>query len=159
MPNNTKLLTNNFRTARLVYPDLSKSQMAILRDLTLSLGLSLSKGELLWIRDKWYVSHSGLLQIAHRRKCLEIRTTVQEQLTSPSLNRWVFKATVRKSLKETFDGYGDADPSNVSALVQGAEMRVAETRAVNRTLRDCGHAHECGRREVKECRGKHCPTA
>jgi hypothetical protein len=32
-------------------------------------------------------------------------------------------------------GYGDADPSNVSPLVHGAEMRVAETRAVNRALR------------------------
>jgi hypothetical protein len=34
-----------------------------------------------------------------------------------------------------FVGHGDADPSNVSPLVQGAEMRVAETRAVNRALR------------------------
>jgi hypothetical protein len=34
-----------------------------------------------------------------------------------------------------FVGYGDADPSNTSALVRGAEMRVAETRAVNRVLR------------------------
>ena len=34
-----------------------------------------------------------------------------------------------------FVGYGDADPSNVSSLVHGAEMRVAETRAVNRALR------------------------
>jgi hypothetical protein len=34
-----------------------------------------------------------------------------------------------------FVGYGDADPSNVSPRVHGAEMRVAETRAVNRALR------------------------
>jgi hypothetical protein len=34
-----------------------------------------------------------------------------------------------------FVGYGDANPSNISSLVQGAEMRVAETRAVNRALR------------------------
>ena len=34
-----------------------------------------------------------------------------------------------------FVGYGDADPSNVSQLVRGAEMRVAKTRAVNRALR------------------------
>src|SRR5581483_5624204 len=34
-----------------------------------------------------------------------------------------------------FAGYGDADPSNVSPTVRGAEMRVAETRAVNRALR------------------------
>jgi len=36
---------------------------------------------------------------------------------------------------EGYVGHGDADPSNVSALVRGAEMRVAETRAVNRALR------------------------
>jgi len=30
---------------------------------------------------------------------------------------------------------GDANPTNVSLLVRGAEMRVAETRAVNRALR------------------------
>jgi hypothetical protein len=34
-----------------------------------------------------------------------------------------------------FVGYGDADPSNVSIQVHGAEMRIAETRAVNRALR------------------------
>jgi hypothetical protein len=32
-------------------------------------------------------------------------------------------------------GHGDADPSNVSSLMHGAEMRIAETRAVNRALR------------------------
>ena len=32
-------------------------------------------------------------------------------------------------------GFGDADASNVSPLVRGAEMRIAETRAVNRALR------------------------
>ncbi len=34
-----------------------------------------------------------------------------------------------------FVGYGDADRTNTSSLVRGAEMRVAETRAVNRALR------------------------
>jgi hypothetical protein len=35
----------------------------------------------------------------------------------------------------SFAGYGDADPSNVSSMVRGAELRIAETRAVNRALR------------------------
>jgi hypothetical protein len=57
-------------------------------------------------------------------------------LSDAALGRWVFKATVYKSPRSRgFVGYGDADPSNVSALVRGAEMRVAETRAVNRALR------------------------
>jgi hypothetical protein len=56
--------------------------------------------------------------------------------SDPANNRWVFKATVYKSPRSRgFVGYGDADPSNVSSLVHGAEMRVAETRAVNRALR------------------------
>jgi len=53
-----------------------------------------------------------------------------------STGRWVFKATVYKSSgTRGFVGYGDADLSNVSTLVHGAEMRIAETRAVNHALR------------------------
>ena len=52
------------------------------------------------------------------------------------MGRWVFRAKVHKSQSKSLVGYGDADPSNVSPLVRGAEMRVAETRAaVNRALR------------------------
>ncbi len=45
-------------------------------------------------------------------------------------------------------GYGDADPSNVSYLVQGAEMRVAETRAVNRALRKAYGIGICSVEEI-----------
>lgn len=52
------------------------------------------------------------------------------------MGRWVFKATVYPYTgSKGFVGFGDADPSNVSSLVHGAELRVAETRAVNRALR------------------------
>jgi len=65
-----------------------------------------------------------------------MRTSVVKGLSDPATNRWVFRATVYKSPRSRgFVGYGDADPSNVSSLVHGAEMRVAETRAVNRALR------------------------
>src|SRR5439155_26217499 len=51
-------------------------------------------------------------------------------------SRWAFRATVYRSRTcKGFVGYGDADPTNVSPLVRGAEMRVAETRAVKRALR------------------------
>ncbi len=58
------------------------------------------------------------------------------RLCDPVMGRWVFKATVYPSPRSKgFAGFGDADPSNVSSLVHGAELRVAETRAVNRALR------------------------
>jgi hypothetical protein len=45
-------------------------------------------------------------------------------------------------------GYGDADPSNVSSLVRGAEMRVAETRAINRALRKAYGIGLCSVEEI-----------
>ena len=47
-----------------------------------------------------------------------------------------------------FVGYGDAEPSNVSPLVHGAEMRVAETRAVNRALRKAYGIGICSVEEI-----------
>jgi hypothetical protein len=64
------------------------------------------------------------------------------------VGRWVFRATVHKSKSTRFVGYGDADPSNVSALVHGAEMRVAETRAVNRALRKAYGIGICSVEEI-----------
>jgi len=63
--------------------------------------------------------------------------------------RWAFKAIVYKSAPcKGFVGYGDADPSNTSDLVRGAEMRVAETRAVNRALRKAYGIGICSVEEI-----------
>jgi hypothetical protein len=76
------------------------------------------------------------LRIAQRRKCRGIETAIQDHLSDPQNNKWVIKAIVFKSrYSKGFAGYGDADPSNVSSMVRGAELRIAETRAVNRALR------------------------
>ena len=62
--------------------------------------------------------------------------------------RFAFKATAHISSTRRFVGYGDADPSNVSALVHGAEMRIAETRAVNRALRKAYGIGICSVEEI-----------
>jgi hypothetical protein len=65
-----------------------------------------------------------------------MRVQFIRELSDIAARRFAFEATVLKTKTcQGFVGYGDADPSNVSALVHGAEMRVAETRAVNRALR------------------------
>ena len=67
----------------------------------------------------------------------------------PTGARWAFRATVFPSDKSAgFVGFGDADPSNVSSLVRGAEMRVAETRAVNRALRKAYGIGICSVEEI-----------
>ena len=134
-PCDSKLVRENLHIAKKLYPELSHPQLSILRDVTMMLHLSVCRSELILLDGKWYVSHSGLLRIAHRRRCFGIDTSVDQHMSEASAGRWVFKATVRKSQTKSFVGYGDADPSNVSPLVHGSEMRVAETRAVNRALR------------------------
>jgi hypothetical protein len=107
-----------------------------LRGLTKEFGFSLALGDLQYLDSGWYVTHAGLLRLAQRRRCSGIRVQQVQRFCDPVMNRWVFRATVfDKSGSSGFVGYGDADPTNVSSLVHGAEMRVAETRAVNRALR------------------------
>ena len=55
-------------------------------------------------------------------------------------------------------GFGDADPSNVSSLVHGAEMRVAETRAVNRALRKAYGIGLCSVEELGSMTQSNRPT-
>ena len=132
----TTLVRQNLRLVKRLYPALTQRDLGRLCDLTRAHRLSISQGEILCIDGRWYVTHAGLLRIALRARCSGIRTALQERQSDPLVGRWVFRATVYKSSgSRGFVGYGDADRSNTSPLVRGAEMRVAETRAVNRALR------------------------
>jgi hypothetical protein len=131
------LIQTNLKRARQLWGiSLSHAHEDLLRFYSEEFGVSLNRGDLLLLQDKWYVTHSGLLRLATRRRCSGIDVTAVPELCDASHSRWAFKATVYKSSKcKGFVGHGDADPSNVSPQVRGAEMRVAETRAVNRALR------------------------
>jgi hypothetical protein len=129
------LAVQNIRLARRNW-EVSAEQVAVLKVLTEELQLSVAVGDLRLLEGRWYVTHAGLLRVARRSHCSGIQVQALREFSNPAISRWVFKATVYKFPRSRgFVGYGDADPSNVSSLVRGAEMRVAETRAVNRALR------------------------
>ena len=143
-----KLLRENLRSVKELCPGVTPSQLLALKELSRDLCLSLAKGDMLLVNGRWYVTHSGLLRIAKRRRCKGITTELAEGVSNPKEGRWVFKATIARSEEDKFVGYGDADPSNVSFLVKGAEMRVAETRAVNRALRKAYGIGICSVEEI-----------
>jgi len=119
---------------------------------------SVLSGDLLHLDGRWYVTHTGLLNIAKRRHCSGIRVRPVPEFSDPSTSRYAFQATVFKSrVCKGFTGYGDADPSNVSPLVHGAEMRVAETRAVNRGLRKAYGVGICSVEEIGSFSGSSQP--
>lgn len=156
MRNTVALLREESRQATTVWGPLSRSSKVVLKTLIQN-HLSVSLGDLAMIDGRWYVTHTGLLRFAKRRGCFGIRVRLLEKYCDPNSRRWTFEAIAYKSPQcRGFTGYGDADPSNVSPLVRGAEMRVAETRAVNRALRK---AYGIGICSVEELASSHLRAA
>jgi hypothetical protein len=126
----------NRRIARSLWGSLSATALRNLEYLSKTHSLSVASGDLLYLNGRWYVTHPGLLGLARRSRCAGMHVRPLTKFCDPAGARWAFKAIVYRSRTcRGFVGYGDADPSNVSYLVHGAEMRVAETRAFNRALR------------------------
>ena len=139
----------NKRLAEHSWGRLSSRLVTSLRSLTSDYSLSVGRGDIICLDGHWYITHSGLLRLASRRRCVGIQVEMVRDFCDPTGARWAFRATVFPSDKSTgFVGFGDADPSNVSSLVRGAEMRVAETRAVNRALRKAYGIGICSVEEI-----------
>ena len=145
----------NKRFAQQTWGRLSPTLSASLQGLTSAYGLSVARGDIICLDGRWYVTHSGLLRLASRRRCSGMHVEMVPDFCDPSSNRWTLKATVFRDEKcRGYVGYGDADPSNVSPLVRGAEMRVAETRAVNRALRKAYGIGICSVEEIGSFAGQ-----
>ncbi len=146
----SSLCRRNRRLARQKWGlERNHSLLAALKSLTKDLALSVSAGDVILLQGNWYVTHAGLLRIAKRNRCSGMKVQFIRELSDPAARRFAFEATVFKSKTcQGFVGYGDADPSNVSALVQGAELRVAETRAINRALRKAYGVGICSAEEI-----------
>jgi len=139
----------NVRLAKLRWNALTPSALSQLKKLSNELQLSVATGDLLLLNANWYVTHTGLIRLASRRRCRGIEVQPIPEFSDALNRRYAFKATVYKSRENPgFVGYGDAEPSNVSDLVRGAEMRVAETRAVNRALRKAYGIGICSVEEI-----------
>ena len=150
----------NRSLAQRAWGELDRTTLSGLRELSIAFGLSVALGDVQLIDGRWYVTHAGLLRLALRRRCHGITSSLQKDLSNPASSQWVFKATVYKTLGSGgFVGYGDADPSNTSSLVRGAEMRVAETRAVNRALRKAYGIGLCSVEELGSFSGSKSVTA
>jgi hypothetical protein len=135
--------------ARRLWGKIPRRATTSLKELLKTSKFSIAAGDILLLDGRWYVSHAGLLRVAIQHKCFGIRVQPVKEFCNPQVGRWAFKATVFKTPNcKGFVGFGDADPSNISSLVRGAEMRVAETRAVNRALRKAYGIGLCSVEEV-----------
>jgi hypothetical protein len=136
MKRNQRFIQVEIDVAERTWGKLGAAKFGELRALIRRNRVSVALGDVCYIENRWYITHSGLLRLAHRKRCVGIKTYLEKRASDPAVSRWVFRAIVYPSRTSAgFFGFGDASPSNTSPLVRGAEMRIAETRAVNRALR------------------------
>jgi len=149
MKKQSKFVLREVRMARARWGKFDSLALCGLTDLLKAKHFSIAAGDLLFLDERWYVTHTGLLHLCLRNRCSGIDVRPVDIFCNAESSKWTFKATVYKSADcRGFVGYGDADPSNVSPLVRGAEMRVAETRAVNRALRKAYGIGICSVEEI-----------
>ena len=84
----------NRRIARQWWGQISPMALHGLNALTNEYLLSIASGDLLLLGGRWYVTHKGLLGLAHRNRCAGIHVRPMPILSDPSAHRWVFEAAV-----------------------------------------------------------------
>jgi hypothetical protein len=87
-------------------------------------------------QGKQYVLFAGLLDEAHQKGLRSIDTDLVQVPTEENGNVSVVKATVEMEDGRNFSGIGDASPENVGRNIVPHIIRMAETRAKARALRD-----------------------
>ena len=88
------------------------------------------------LQGKEFVTYEGLLDLAHQLKLSSIETELIQIPSSENGNQCIVKAVVKTEDGKEFHGYGDASPNNVNKNIAPHLIRMAETRAKARALRD-----------------------
>ena len=112
-----------------------------------------SPENIITLQGKKFITHAGLLEVAHQKGLKSIETVM---LTQPELGGGeetvVFKAIVtmcdKNGMETKFTGHGDANKDNVNSMIVKHKIRMAETRAVNRALRFATNIGMCSAEEL-----------
>jgi len=105
MRSTRSLVRENSSAAKRKWPDrTNRSCVAILKLLTCAYRFSLIFGDLLLLENGWYVTHTGLLRLARRRRCVGMHVEPVTEFSQPSAARWAFKAIVSMPL-ESWTGH------------------------------------------------------
>lgn len=96
-----------------------------------------------------FVLYAGLLDLGHQKGLQEISTTIVQIPSELNAMTAIVHATVVTE-QGTFQGLGDASPSNVTRMMAPHLIRMAETRAKARALRDATNVGVTAFEEIGE---------
>ncbi len=88
------------------------------------------------LQGKEFVTYEGLLDVAHQMKLKSMKTEIVQLPSEDNQYLCIMKAIATTEDDKEFHGYGDASPNNVNRNIAPHLIRMAETRAKARALRD-----------------------
>lgn len=97
---------------------------------------SIDKKFIVTLQGKEFVTYEGLLDVAHQMKLKSIKTDIVQLPNEENQYLCIMKAIAVTEDGKEFHGYGDASPNNVNKNIAPHLIRMAETRAKARALRD-----------------------
>lgn len=98
--------------------------------------MNIPKEFLIERQGKQFVLYAGLLHEAHKNGLVSIQTELVRWDERGALFKAVVTMTNEKDGARTFEGHGDANEANVGRNIAAHYVRMAETRAKARALRD-----------------------
>ncbi len=101
-------------------------------------------------QGKSFVLYSGLLDEAHAQGLKSIATSLLQAPNDANGHVAICSATVEMESGRTFAGIGDASPLNVNEMMRNCLIRMAETRAKARALRDAVNVGVVAVEELEE---------
>jgi hypothetical protein len=87
-------------------------------------------------RGRNFILYAGILELAHEQGVQSIATHIVQIPEEKNQNVAIVTAVVTMKNGSVFSGIGDASKSNVASAISNALLRMAETRAKARALRD-----------------------
>lgn len=98
--------------------------------------MNIDKKFIVNLQGKEFVTYEGLLDVAHQMKLKSIKTDIVQLPNEENQYLCIMKAIAVTEDGKEFHGYGDASPNNVNKNIAPHLIRMAETRAKARALRD-----------------------
>lgn len=102
------------------------------------------------IHGKDHPTYAGVLAKAHEKGLGMISTKLLQAPTADNNYMAIVHATVTMQEGHMFDGIGDATPKNVNSMIAPHIVRMAETRAKGRALRDALNIAQALKEELIE---------
>lgn len=102
-------------------------------------GKAVKKEFIVTKNGKEFVLYAGILDLAHQQGLKAIRTNMLQAPTEANNRMAIVEAIVtleQDGVERVFSGIGDAAPNNVAPAMANCLLRMAETRAKARALRD-----------------------